>query len=98
MAKCKEEAKIIDNFTSLLQALDKKRDAIEEQKNIISKGHELRDIEILDINSVIIDGDTKKAKKIRKKMENRMRKVEQRLWSMKFLTNKVGKGLKKDLK
>ena len=81
-----------------MQALDEKRDAIEEWKNIISKGRELKDIEILDINSVIIDGDTEKAKKIRKKIANRMRKAEQRLWSMKFLTNKVGKGPKQALK
>ena len=98
MAKCKEEAEIIDNSTSLLQALDEKRDAIEEWKNIISKGRELRDIEILDINSMIIDRDTEKAKKIRKKIANRMRKAEQRLWSMKFLTNNVGKGPKQALK
>ena len=77
MSKRKEEAEIVDTTISVAQALNEKWNASEEWKNIISKGKELRNIEILDRNSVIIEGETNKARKARKKMANKIRKAEQ---------------------
>jgi len=54
----------------------------------------LRDREILDINSINIEGDDNKSRKYRKKKVNKLRKVEKRKWSLNYLTNMVGKGEK----
>ena len=77
MSKQKEEAEIVNTTISVVQALNKKRNTSKEWKNIISKGKELWDVEILDRNSVIIEGKTDEARKARKKMANKMRKAEQ---------------------
>ena len=84
ISKRREEVEIIDTTISVAQALNEKQSTSEEWKNIISKGRELQDMEILDRNSIIIKGETNKARKARKKMVNKMRKAEQRLWSIKF--------------
>ena len=45
-----------------------------------------------------IEGDEDKVKRIRKKRIKKLRKAEQRKWTMKYLINSVVKGLKNPLK
>ena len=58
------DAEIEDSTLSKEQAKEMKQKAIEEQKEVVAKGKELQDIEVLDINSIIVEGNDNKARRI----------------------------------
>ena len=62
----------------------------------------MREKELLDLYGIIdgnrVDEEDHKIIKRRKKAIKKMRKSKYRRWSMKFLRNKVGRGLKRPLK
>ena len=53
-----------------------------------------KDIKVLDMNSIIIEGDDEKSKKMRKKKAAKLRKAEYRKRSLTYLTTTVRKGEK----
>ena len=71
--------------------------ATEEQKEIVQKGEELSEAEILDVNAICIDRDDEKSKKYRKKVAKKLRRAEKRKWSLSYLTNNVERGEKQSL-
>ena len=52
----------------------------------------------MDKYSITIEGEDKKAMKQRKKAIKKLQKAEYRRWIMKYITNNVGKDLKRLLK
>ena len=77
MDKKKSEAGIKDTTNIVAQAIEIKSRAVEEQKEIVQKGEELREAEILDVNATCIDRDDK-SKKYRKKVAKKLRRAEKR--------------------
>ena len=78
MRKKQSKVGIEDDTTTLSQAIEIKAIVINEWKEIVQKGEELRDAEILDVNAICINRDDEKSKKYRKKAAKKLRKAEKR--------------------
>ena len=98
MAKRKLEAEVEDNAESLEEVKTKKQEALEEWNKVVKKGREIRERELLDLYDLVIEGDNDKSRKARKKQVNKLQKAEYRKWSLRYLTNTVGKGPNTSLK
>ena len=64
MERRKTDAKIYDQMTDIAQVIEMKDNAIKKQKDIVNIGKELCETKVLDINSIIIEGDDEKSKRI----------------------------------
>ena len=56
MKKKQDEAGIDDQTSTLAEAIEQKEIAIYKQEDIVERGEELRDIKILDVNLIAIEG------------------------------------------
>ena len=92
--KKKSKARVKDTTNTVAQAIEIKSRTTEEWNEIVQKGEELREAEILDVNAICIDGDDEKSKKYRKKVSKKLRRAEKRKLSLSYLTNNIKRGEK----
>ena len=98
MEQWKDESGLIAETITILEAKEKRDKAKVKWEEVVQKGKELREKELLDMCDQVIEGDNDKARKARKKQATKLKKAEYRKWSLRYLTDAVGKGPKTPLK
>ena len=83
-----------ENITSYEQIKDKAIETDKKWKELLEKGHEIREKEILEFYHSDLANKNEADKRKRKKIINNIVKSQQRLHTLHFLTRHAGKGIK----
>jgi len=98
--KRKEIAEIDDSYIELNidQVKDQIKIAQQQWEELILKGQEIREQELLDYHKVDIGNNTMKEKALQKRIIESIRKIQQRNYQFQYLSQNIRKGQHQSLK